>query len=79
MGVHAVPLARARHHRLGVLSPQFLNDTVVLMLTPLTLEITAALTRNPSPYVIGLVTAAGIGSTATTPAPTIRCGVIGTS
>ncbi len=49
----------------GILSALFLNDTVVLMYTPLVLEITTALKRNPIPYLIGLVTAANIGSTAT--------------
>lgn len=49
----------------GVLSALFLNDTIVLMLTPIVLEITAALRRNPVPYLVGLVTAANIGSTAT--------------
>jgi Na+/H+ antiporter NhaD/arsenite permease-like protein len=49
----------------GVLSALFLNDTIVLMLTPLVLEITAALKRNPIPYLVGLVSAANIGSAAT--------------
>ncbi|MEJ5200086.1 MAG: anion transporter [Anaerolineae bacterium] len=49
----------------GILSALFLNDTIVLMLTPLVLEITLALKRNPIPYLIGLVTAANIGSAAT--------------
>lgn len=49
----------------GVLSAIFLNDTIVLMFTPLVLEITAALRRNPIPYLVGLVSAANIGSTAT--------------
>ncbi|NLF38470.1 anion transporter [bacterium] len=49
----------------GVLSAVFLNDTVVLMFTPLVLEITAALRRNPVPYLVGLATAANIGSAAT--------------
>jgi len=49
----------------GCLSALFLNDTIVLMLTPLVLEITLALRRNPLPYLIGLVTAANIGSAAT--------------
>lgn len=49
----------------GVLSALFLNDTIVLMFTPLVLEVTASLKRNPIPYLIGLVTAANIGSTAT--------------
>ena len=49
----------------GVLSALFLNDTIVLMFTPLVLEVTSRLKRNPIPYLIGLVTAANIGSTAT--------------
>lgn len=49
----------------GVLSAIFLNDTIVLMFTPLVLEITHALRRNPIPYLVGLVSAANIGSTAT--------------
>lgn len=49
----------------GVLSAIFLNDTIVLMFTPLVLEITLALKRNPIPYLIGLVSAANIGSAAT--------------
>lgn len=49
----------------GVLSALFLNDTICLMLTPLILELTIALERNPIPYLIALATAANIGSTAT--------------
>ena len=49
----------------GVLSAIFLNDTIVLMFTPLVLEITTALRRNPIPYLVGLVSAANIGSAAT--------------
>jgi Na+/H+ antiporter NhaD/arsenite permease-like protein len=49
----------------GVLSALFLNDTIVLMFTPLVLQVTMRLKRNPIPYLIGLVTAANIGSTAT--------------
>lgn len=49
----------------GLLSAIFLNDTIVLMFTPLVLEITTALKRDPIPYLIGLVSAANIGSTAT--------------
>ncbi len=49
----------------GVLSALFLNDTIVLMFTPLVLDIVLALRRNPIPYLIGLVTAANIGSAAT--------------
>lgn len=49
----------------GMLSALFLNDTIVLMLTPLVVEIALALKRNPIPYLIGLATAANIGSAAT--------------
>ncbi len=49
----------------GVLSALFLNDTIVLMFTPLVLDITLALRRNPIPYLIGMVCAANIGSVAT--------------
>lgn len=49
----------------GVLSALFLNDTIVLMFTPLVLDIVLALRRNPIPYLIGLVSAANIGSAAT--------------
>jgi Na+/H+ antiporter NhaD/arsenite permease-like protein len=49
----------------GVLSALFLNDTVVLLLTPLVLDITLALKRDPIPYLLGLATAANVGSTAT--------------
>lgn len=49
----------------GVLSALFLNDTVVLMFTPLVLEIAALRKRDPVPYLVALATAANIGSTAT--------------
>lgn len=49
----------------GVMSAIFLNDTIVLMLTPLVLDIVLALGCNPIPYLIGLVSAANIGSAAT--------------
>jgi Na+/H+ antiporter NhaD/arsenite permease-like protein len=49
----------------GLLSALFLNDTIVLMFTPLVLEMTNARQRNPIPYLIGLATAANIGSVAT--------------
>jgi Na+/H+ antiporter NhaD/arsenite permease-like protein len=48
----------------GVLSALFLNDTVVLMMTPLVLETTRALRRNPIPYLLGVATAANVGSVA---------------
>lgn len=49
----------------GLLSALFLNDTIVLMFTPLVIEVTLALRRNPIPYLVGLATAANIGSVAT--------------
>ncbi len=49
----------------AILSALFLNDTIVLIFTPLVLQVTLALRRNPMPYLLGLATAANIGSTAT--------------
>jgi Na+/H+ antiporter NhaD/arsenite permease-like protein len=49
----------------GFLSAIFLNDTIVLVFTPLILEIVIALKRNPIPYLIALATSANIGSVAT--------------
>jgi Na+/H+ antiporter NhaD/arsenite permease-like protein len=49
----------------GLLSAIFLNDTIVLVFTPLVLDICATVNRRPIPYLVALVTAANIGSTAT--------------
>jgi Na+/H+ antiporter NhaD/arsenite permease-like protein len=49
----------------GFLSALFLNDTIVLVFTPLILEVTSILKRNPLPYLIALATSANIGSAAT--------------
>lgn len=49
----------------GVLSAIFLNDPVCLMLTPVVVDLTRRLERDPIPYLIGLATAANIGSVAT--------------
>lgn len=49
----------------GVLSAIFLNDPVCLMLTPLVVDLTRRLGRDPIPYLVGLATAANVGSTAT--------------
>jgi Na+/H+ antiporter NhaD/arsenite permease-like protein len=49
----------------GILSALFLNDPVCLLFTPLVVDVTQRLNRNPIPYLIGLATAANIGSTAT--------------
>jgi Na+/H+ antiporter NhaD/arsenite permease-like protein len=49
----------------GLLAALFLNDTVVIVFTPLVLDVTRHLRRNPLPYLIGLAAAANIGSVAT--------------
>lgn len=49
----------------GVLSAVFLNDTIVLVFTPLVLDICDQLKLRPIPYLVALVTAANIGSAAT--------------
>lgn len=49
----------------GLLSALFLNDTIVIMFTPLILDMTIALKRNPIPYLIALATSANVGSVAT--------------
>lgn len=49
----------------GLLSALFLNDTVVLMLTPLVAVACIRLNRPPTPYLIGLACAANAGSVAT--------------
>ncbi|RIK34369.1 MAG: anion transporter [Chloroflexi bacterium] len=49
----------------GVLSAIFLNDTIVLVFTPLVLEICLALQQKPIPYLMALATATNIGSAAT--------------
>lgn len=49
----------------GLMSALFLNDTIVLVFTPLVLDICLAVNRRPIPYLVALVTAANIGSAAT--------------
>lgn len=49
----------------GVLSAFFVNDTMCLVLTPLVLEVTLALRRNPVPYLLAVAMAANAGSVAT--------------
>jgi Na+/H+ antiporter NhaD/arsenite permease-like protein len=49
----------------GVLSAIFLNDPICIMFTPLIVDLTRRLNRDPVPYLIGLATAANVGSTAT--------------
>jgi Na+/H+ antiporter NhaD/arsenite permease-like protein len=49
----------------GFLAAFLLNDTVVVVFTPLVLEMTRVLRRNPLPYLIGLAAGANVGSAAT--------------
>ena len=49
----------------GFFSAFFVNDTMCLVLTPLVLEITRRLRRNPLPYLLAVAMAANIGSVAT--------------
>ncbi len=49
----------------GLLSALFLNDTIVLVFTPLVVQITTSLKRNPIPYLMALATSANVGSIAT--------------
>ena len=49
----------------GVFSAFFVNDTICLVLTPLVLDITKQLKRNPLPYLLAVAMAANIGSVAT--------------
>lgn len=49
----------------GFLSALFLNDTIALIFTPLTLGLTLALELNPIPYLLALAGATDIGSVAT--------------
>jgi Na+/H+ antiporter NhaD/arsenite permease-like protein len=72
IGSRALRLANTPHALLamvifpaGVLSAIFLNDPICLMFTPIVVDITIRLGRNPIPYLIGLGTAANVGSVAT--------------
>jgi Na+/H+ antiporter NhaD/arsenite permease-like protein len=49
----------------GILSAFFLNDTLALVFTPLTLSLTQALGLNPIPYLLAVAGATNIGSVAT--------------
>jgi Na+/H+ antiporter NhaD/arsenite permease-like protein len=49
----------------GLFSAIFLNDAVVLIFTPLLLQLCRTLEQPPIPYLMGLATAANIGSVAT--------------
>jgi Na+/H+ antiporter NhaD/arsenite permease-like protein len=49
----------------GVFSALFLNDTMCLVLTPLVAELAVSSRRDPVPYLVGVATAANVGSCAT--------------
>jgi Na+/H+ antiporter NhaD/arsenite permease-like protein len=49
----------------GVFSAFFVNDTMCIMMTPLVLEVTLALGRNPVPYLLGVAMSSNAGSVAT--------------
>ncbi|WP_341526104.1 anion transporter [Nostoc sp. UHCC 0302] len=49
----------------GILSAFFLNDTIALILTPLTLSLAQTLKLNPIPYLLALAGATNLGSVAT--------------
>ncbi|WP_121970963.1 anion transporter [Leptolyngbya sp. BC1307] len=49
----------------GILSAFFLNDTLALVSTPLTLQLTRSLKLNPVPYLLAIAGATNIGSLAT--------------
>jgi Na+/H+ antiporter NhaD/arsenite permease-like protein len=49
----------------GLLSAFFLNDTIAIVFTPLTLNLAQALGLNPVPYLLALAAATNTGSTAT--------------
>ncbi|MGG6237242.1 anion transporter [Nodosilinea sp. AN01ver1] len=49
----------------GALSAVFLNDTLALVSTPLTLQLTRALKLNPVPYLLAIAGATNLGSLAT--------------
>ncbi len=49
----------------GILSAFFVNDTVCLALTPLVIDVTRRLRRNPVPYLLAVAMASNAGSVAT--------------
>lgn len=49
----------------GILSAFFLNDTIAIIFTPLTLSLTQALNLNPIPYLLAVAGATNLGSVAT--------------
>ena len=49
----------------GALSAFLVNDTICLVMTPLVLDVTLRLKRNPVPYLLAVALASNVGSVAT--------------
>ena len=49
----------------GTLSAFLVNDTICLVITPLVLDVTMRLKRDPVPYLLAVAVSSNIGSTAT--------------
>ncbi|MDA8251873.1 MAG: anion transporter [Rhodospirillales bacterium] len=49
----------------GVFSAFLVNDAICLVLSPLVLDLTLAMKRRPTPYLLAVATASNVGSTAT--------------
>jgi len=49
----------------GALSAVFVNDTICIVMTPLVVEVTLALKRNPIPYLLAVAMSSNAGSVAT--------------
>lgn len=62
---HPITLLAAIVFATAILSAMFVNDTMCLVMTPLVLEVTTSLRRNPLPYLIGVAVASNVGSVAT--------------
>lgn len=62
---HPLTLLLAVTSSSGLFSAFLVNDTVCIVLTPLVLDLTRRLRRDPLPYLLAVAMAANIGSTAT--------------
>jgi Na+/H+ antiporter NhaD/arsenite permease-like protein len=62
---HPLALLAAVTAVAGIFSAFLVNDAICLVLTPLVLELTLSLRRNPVPYLLAVAMASNIGSTAT--------------
>jgi Na+/H+ antiporter NhaD/arsenite permease-like protein len=62
---HPIQLLAAVTLGSGILSAFLLNDAICLAMTPLVLDLTRRLRRDPVPYLLAVAMAANVGSTAT--------------